>query len=105
MTWWQAYVRDKAIDQMIKQGAAANRTVGEEVRTTYGADLEIFVEKRFADSFTIRAVGSNLLDGKKRETFNKFTTIADQLARSFDEYEVESERAGPVFQLIGRYAF
>jgi outer membrane receptor protein involved in Fe transport len=88
-----------------KQGAAFDRTVAEEVRTTYGADLEIFVEKRFGDSFTVRAVGSNLLDGKKRETFNKFDTIGDQFDRDFDEYELESERAGPVFQLVARYAF
>lgn len=88
-----------------KQGAAFDRSVGEEVTTTYGADLEVFVEKRFGKSFTIRAVGSNLLDGRKRETFNKFTTIADQRSRDFDEYELESERAGPVFQLVARYAF
>ena len=48
---------------------------------------------------------SNLLDGKKREVFNKFTTVDDQIDRSFDEYELESEEAGPVFQLIARYAF
>jgi len=88
-----------------KQGAAYGRTIGEEVTTTYGADLEVFVEKSFGDSFTIRAVGSNLLDGKKREAFNKFDTIEDQLARDFDEYELESERAGPVFQVMARYAF
>lgn len=88
-----------------KQGAAFGRVVGEEVRTRYGADLEIFVEKRFGDSFTIRAVGSNLLDGTKDEDFNKFTTVADQISRDFDEYELESERAGPVFQLVARYAF
>lgn len=88
-----------------KQGSAFDRTVGEEVTTTYGADLEIFVEKRFGDSFTIRAVGSNLLNGKKRETFNKFTTIGDQIARDFDEYELEAEEAGPVFQVVARYAF
>ena len=88
-----------------KQGTAIDRSLGEEVRTTYGADLEIFVEKRFGNSFTIRAVGSNLLDGRKREAFNKFTTLEDQLDRNFDEYELESERAGPVFQLIARYAF
>ena len=57
------------------------------------------------DSFTIRAVGSNLLDSAKAETFNKFTTIADQIDRDFDEYELESERAGPVFQVVARYAF
>ncbi len=88
-----------------KQGGAFDRTVGEEVFTTYGADLEIFVEKRFGKSFTIRAVGSNLLNGAKRERFNKFTTIEDQNDRSFDEYELEKETAGPVFQLMARYAF
>ncbi|WP_137870360.1 TonB-dependent receptor [Sphingopyxis sp. 2PD] len=91
-----------------KQGGAFDRTVGEEVFTSYGADLEIFVEKRFGKSFTIRAVGSNLLNGAKRETFNKFTTIGDQKSRGpgeFDEYELESEKAGPVFQLMARYAF
>lgn len=88
-----------------KQGGAFDRIVGEEIVTTYGADLEIFVEKRFGDRFTIRAVGSNLLDGAKREAFNKFTTIDDQETRTFDEFELESEKAGPVFQLIARYAF
>ncbi len=88
-----------------KQGGAFDRTVGEEVFTSYGADLEIFVEKRFGKSFTIRAVGSNLLNGAKRERFNKFATVDDQNDRSFDEYELESEKAGPVFQLMARYAF
>ncbi|MEI4505814.1 TonB-dependent receptor [Sphingopyxis sp. CCNWLW253] len=88
-----------------KQGAAFDRVIGEEIRTTYGGDLEIFVEKRFGKSFTIRAVGSNLLNGAKREAFNKFDDAADQLARDFDEYELESEKAGPVFQLMARYAF
>lgn len=88
-----------------KQGKAFDRVVAEEVTTSYGADLEVFVEKRFGDSFTIRAVGSNLLDGSKDEVFNKFNTVADQLARDFDEYELETETAGPVFQIMARYAF
>lgn len=88
-----------------KQGSAYDRTVGEEVTTTYGADLEIFVEKRIGKSFTIRAVGSNLLNGTKDEVFNKFATTGDQIARNFDEYELESEEAGPVFQIVARYAF
>ena len=88
-----------------KQGPAYGRIAAEEVTTTYGADLEVVVEKRFGDSFTVRAVGSNLLDGRKREVFNKFDTIGDQVDRDFDEYELESERAGPVFQLVARYAF
>src|SRR3546814_1439021 len=58
-----------------KQGAAYDRVIGEEIRTTYGADLEIFVEKRIGGNFTIRAVGSNLLNGAKRVTFNKFDNL------------------------------
>lgn len=88
-----------------KQGKAYDRLVGEEVSTRYGADLEIFIEKKFGKNFTIRAVGSNLLDGSKDEVFNKFTTVADQVTRNFDEYELESETAGPVFQIVARYAF
>ncbi|MEP7348883.1 MAG: TonB-dependent receptor [Sphingorhabdus sp.] len=88
-----------------KQGLAFGRVLAEEVTTTYGADMEIFVEKRIGKSFTIRAVGSNLLNGAKRETFNKFDNEADQIARDFDEYEIESEKAGPVFQIMARYAF
>jgi len=88
-----------------KQGEAFGRVVGEEITTRYGADLEVFIEKRFGDSFTIRAVGSNLLDSTKDEDFNKFATTGDQFARDFDEYELESERAGPVFQVVARYAF
>lgn len=88
-----------------KQGSAFDRNVGEEVTTTYGADLEVFIEKRFGNSFTIRAVGSNLLNASKDEVFNKFATTGDQIARDFDEYELESEEAGPVFQIVARYAF
>jgi outer membrane receptor protein involved in Fe transport len=88
-----------------KQGEAFGRVVGEEITTRYGADLEVFIEKRFGDSFTIRAVGSNLLDSTKDEDFNKFATVADQNNRDFDEYELERERAGPVFQVVARYAF
>ena len=88
-----------------KQGPAFDRIVGEEIRTTYGGDLELFVEKRLFGRMTLRAVGSNLLNGKKKETFNKFDTIEDQLDRDFDEYEVEAEEAGPVFQLVARASF
>lgn len=88
-----------------KQGRAFGRIIGEEVATTYGGDLEVFVEKRFGERLVVRLTGSNLLDGKKREVFDKFSTIDDQLARDYDEYELESEQAGPVFQLVARMTF
>ena len=87
-----------------KQANAFGRVLGEEVITKYSADLEVFVEKRW-DSLTLRAVGSNLLDGSKDEVFNKFDNIEDQFDRDFDEYELETEDAGPIFRLVMRYAF
>ena len=88
-----------------KQGNAFSRVLGEEVRTTYDADLEVFIEKRFGDSFAVRLSGANLLDAKKRERFGKFDNEADQVDRDFDEYEIESEWAGPRYQLVMRWSF
>lgn len=67
-----------------------------EVATQYGADLEVFVEERFGKQMALRLTGSNLLDASKDEQFNKFDTLTDQIDRDFDEYEVETESAGPV---------
>jgi len=88
-----------------KQGEAFGRIVGEEVTTTYGSDLEAFVEKKFGQNVVVRFVGSNLLNAKKKEVFDKFNTIADQRSRTYDEYELEAEEAGRVFQLVTRVAF
>ncbi len=89
-----------------KQGDADSRVVGEEVITSYGADLEVFVEKSFGDNFTVRFVGSNLLNASKDEAFRKYALLASQGAGTIDdEFELETEEAGPVYQLIGRYSF
>ncbi|WP_287011797.1 TonB-dependent receptor [Brevundimonas sp.] len=88
-----------------KQGDAEGRIIGEEVVTQYGGDLEIFIEKQVASNVVLRFTGSNLLDSSKDETFNKFNTIQDQIDRDFDEYEIETETAGPWFQLVARMAF
>ena len=88
-----------------KQGDAFGRIVGEEIVTSYGADLEVFVEKRFGEQWTLRLTGSNLLDASKDEVFDKFTTIEDQFDRNYDEFEVESESAGRVYQMVVRYSF
>lgn len=88
-----------------KQGDAYSRVVGEEVTTSYGGVLEVFVEKSFGDNFTVRLTGGNLTDGHKDEAFNKFDTLAQQNTRTFAEYELETENAGPTWQLIGRYSF
>jgi outer membrane receptor protein involved in Fe transport len=88
-----------------KQGSALTRVVTEEIVTTYGADLEVFVEKTFGRSLSVRLSGSNLLDARKREYYHVFSSEADQVARAHDEYELEAEHAGPRFQFVLRWAF
>jgi outer membrane receptor protein involved in Fe transport len=88
-----------------RQGSAFGRIVGEEVRTSYGADLEAFVEKRFGEHWTLRLTGSNLLNASKDEVFDKFVTVQDQMDRSHDEFEIERETGGRVYQLVVRYEF
>lgn len=88
-----------------KQGDAYARLLGEEAIVRYGDELDVFVEKRFGDSFSVRLSANNLLDASKDEFFDKFSTEADQIDRDYDEYELESEEAGPSYQLVMRWAF
>ena len=88
-----------------KQGEARSRVLGEEVITTYGGDLELFVEKRVGKNFSMRLAAANVLNAKKSEVFHTFDTLADQMDRKYDEYELESEKAGPRIQFVARWSF
>ncbi len=88
-----------------KQGDAYTRVLGEEVVIRYGGELDVFVEKRFGKSVSLRLSASNLLDASKDEFFDKFNTLQDQIDRDYDEYELESEEAGPSYQMVMRWAF
>jgi outer membrane receptor protein involved in Fe transport len=88
-----------------KQAGAFGRVYAEEVGTAYGADLEVFIEKQIFSNTVIRLTGSNLLDSSKDEGFDKFNDQDDQENRVYDEYELETESAGPVYQLVMRIAF
>jgi outer membrane receptor protein involved in Fe transport len=88
-----------------KQGDAFSRLLAEEVTIRYGEELDLFVEKRFGDRFSVRLSANNLLDASKDELFHKFDNLADQIDRDYDEYELETEEAGPSWQMVARWAF
>ncbi|MNT87141.1 hypothetical protein D3C72_2275170 [compost metagenome] len=58
-----------------------------------------------ASNIVVRLTGSNLLNASKDEVFNKFANVKDQTDREHDEYELETEKGGPVYQLVARMAF
>jgi outer membrane receptor protein involved in Fe transport len=88
-----------------KQGDAYARVLGEEALIRYGGELDVFVEKRFGTNVSVRLSANNLLDASKDEYFDKFNTLQDQIDRDYDEYELETEEAGPSYQLVMRWAF
>lgn len=88
-----------------KQGDAFSRVLAEEVIVKYGDELDLFIEKRFGKKFSVRLSANNLLDASKDEFFDKFDNLGDQLDRDYDEYELETEQAGPSYQLVARWAF
>jgi outer membrane receptor protein involved in Fe transport len=87
------------------QGDAFSRVLAEEVTLRYGDELDLFVEKRFGSKFSLRLSANNLLDASKDEFFHKFDNLGDQIDRDYDGYELETEEAGPSYQLVVRWAF
>lgn len=83
----------------------------ETVELTYRPDLEAFVEKRFGDFLVLRVTASNLLNRVKRETYRKYDgdslaeVLENRAAGELDEFELEQERAGRLFQVTARAAF
>src|SRR3546814_12776314 len=77
----------------------------------YQPSLEAFVEKRFGRSFVLRFSAQNLLNRQKKEDFRKYDgdSLQDVLnardAGAIDEYEIERERDGRLFQVTLRAAF
>lgn len=90
---------------------ASSSNFDETVDLRYGADLEAFVEKRFGKRFVLRVSAQDILRRTKSETFRKYDgdsyaeILANRAAGDVDEYELERERAGPLYQVTLRAAF
>ncbi|MGF7147108.1 outer membrane receptor protein involved in Fe transport [Sphingomonas zeicaulis] len=83
----------------------------ETIDLRYDPDLELFVEKRIGKNFVLRGSVQNLLDRQKKEDFRKYDgdsldeILANRAAGELDEYEIEREKSGPLFQVTLRAAF
>jgi len=83
----------------------------ETVELSYTPDLEAFVEKRFGDNLVVRLSAQNLLNRTKRETFRKYDgdnfeeILENRAAGDLDEFELEREQSGRLFQVTLRAAF
>ena len=94
-----------------KQGKARSTFFGEEEFQVYGANLEAYVEKRFAKNFVVRLSGNNLLDARSLQWERNFDgdngleIIENQRSGNVDAFEVEHEETSPQIMLTARLVF
>ena len=90
---------------------AVQSNFDETVELSYDPDLEAFIEKRFGQNLVLRLSAQNLLDRQKKEDFRKYDgdsleeVLEARAEGDLDEYEIERERAGRLFQVTLRAAF
>ena len=93
------------------RSASLESNFDETVRLTYDPDLEAFLEYRFSRNLLVRFSAQNLLNRAKREYFTKFDgdsfeeILENRAAGDVDEFEIERERSGRLFQVTLRAAF
>lgn len=89
-----------------KQADSEEFEGGEINRISYDGNLELFVEKRFADGdYVVRLAGQNLLDAEKRELKQEYDDREALDAGTPDtrERELESTDAAIILTLRGRF--
>ena len=97
--------------QLDEHEAYIRRVCGEIERQWYGANLEVFVEKRLGERIVMRLSGNNLLDAASRQTELGFDgddgeEIAEnQRANNVDAFEVEHEESSPRILFTMRAVF
>ncbi|MEG3087783.1 TonB-dependent receptor plug domain-containing protein [Sphingomonas sp. PB4P5] len=90
---------------------ATESNFDETVELKYDPDLEAFVEKRLGKNLVLRFSVQDILRRTKSETFRKYDggSVTDILNNrrtgNVDEYELERENAGPLYQVTIRAAF
>jgi len=93
------------------RSSAFESNFDETIELSYTPDLEAFIEKRIGKNLVLRFTAQNLLDRTKKETFRKYDgdsfaeILENRAAGDVDEFELESERSGRLFQITLRAAF
>lgn len=93
------------------RSGATESNFDEVIDLRYDPDLEAFVEKRLGERFVLRFTVQNILNRRKKEDFRKFDgdsfeeILENRAAGDLDEYEIERERSGQLFQVTLRAAF
>ena len=94
-----------------KRGSSIAFGFDEIVETSYDANVDAFLEKRFGERIVARLTATNLLDAEKLEVFELYdgdsgADFADAIVNGdIDGFEVEREESSRVYSFTVRLAF
>lgn len=94
-----------------KRGSSLEFGFDEIVETSYDANVDAFLEKRFGERIVARLTATNLLDAEKLEVFELYdgdsgAEFADAILNGdIDGFEVEREESSRVYSFTVRLAF
>jgi TonB-dependent receptor len=100
-TWGASYQKRGAAEEWVDSGAETKEVAD----VTFEGNLEVFVEKTFADRFVLRLAAQNLLDAKRKDVTRIYESVDQYNARTPESSELDQEESDPWVILTFRSTF
>jgi outer membrane receptor for ferrienterochelin and colicins len=100
-TWGSSYQKRGPAEEWLDSGAETKEVAD----VTFEGNLELFVEKTFADRFVVRLAAQNLLDAKRKDVTRIYESIEQYDARTPVTSELDQEESDPWVILTFRSTF
>jgi outer membrane receptor for ferrienterochelin and colicins len=101
LTWGASYQKRGAAEEWVDSGAATKEVAD----VTFEGNLEVFLEKTFAERFVVRLAAQNLLDAKRKDVTRIYESVVQYNARTPVSSELDQEESDPWVILTFRSTF
>ena len=100
-TWGASYQKRGPAEEWVDSGAETKEVAD----VTFEGNLEVFIEKTFADRFVVRLAAQNLLDAKRKDLTRIYESVEQYNARTPVSSELDQEESDPWVILTFRSTF
>ncbi|MGH8177760.1 MAG: TonB-dependent receptor plug domain-containing protein [Steroidobacter sp.] len=101
MTWGASYQRRGAAEDWGDVGAQTKEVAD----VTFGGNLEMFIEKTFADRYVVRLAAQNLLDAVRKDVTRRYESLDQYSNRTPVAVELDQEESASSVILTFRSTF
>jgi outer membrane receptor for ferrienterochelin and colicins len=101
MTWGVSYQKRGAAEEWVDSGAETKEVAD----VTFEGNLEVFMEKTFAERYVVRLAAQNLLDAKRKDVTRIYESVEQYAARTPVSSEIDQEESDPWVILTFRSTF